>query len=256
MTTDADNKKEEHNDYEDIELTIEELEEYFIKTVEDSEIHDDIDKTLFDEDARWLTYYINPPCGLSVKINNTLFSYEGQRIDKLVIYESGNSKRIYCYDRNDHWVEDVDILTQEPYENIRFIFEYGDLKTCSTTDKEQQSYVQLYEQLSPYMPVEENRRVVQKWFEEHPKFELPPFELPPFELPPFEPKHTVTLPTLPKEETEALLKRLSMNPDNYKPINMDKPEHSYEPHYISSEDIEKMMTNKKGHINCEDSKSK
>jgi len=49
-----------------------------------------------------------------------------------------------------------------------------------------------------------------------------------------------------------------MKPHEYEVLknHMDKPEHSYEPHYISSEDIEKMMTNKKGHINCEDSKSK
>jgi len=249
MTTEADNK-EEHNDYEDIELTIEELEKYFIKTVEEIQITDDIDKVLFDEDAMWITYYINPPCGLSVKINNTLFSYEGQRIDKLVIYKSGNSKRIYCYDHNDKWVEDVDILTTEPYENIRFIFEYGDLKTCSTTDKEQQSYVELYEQLSPYMPVEENRRVVQKWFEEYQKFELPPFE-----LPPFEPKHTVTLPEIPREETEALLKQFRMNPDKYKQIIMDKLEHSYETYGLPDDTPEK-MTNEKGYMNCEDSKSK
>lgn len=244
MTIEADNKKEEYNDYDDIELTVEELEKYFIKTVEEMEIHDDIDKTLFDEDARWLTYYINPPCGLSVKINNTLFSYASQRIDKLVIYED-DSKRIYCYDRNDHWVEDVDILTQEPYENIRFIFEYGDLKTCSTTNKEQQSYVQLYEQLSPYLPVEENRRVVQKWFEKHQKLGVSFCE----------PQYAVTLPDLPKEETEALLKRYGMDPDKYEPGIVDKPEHSYET-YDLPEDTPEKMTNEKGHMNCEDSKSK
>ena len=244
MTIDADNK-EEHNDYEDIELTVEELEKYFIKTVEEMEIQDDIDKELFGRNARWNAYYINPPCGLSVKINNTLFSYSSQRVEKLVIYESGNSKRIYCYDRNDHWVEDVDILTKEPYENIRFIFEYGDLKTCSTTNKEQQSYVELYEQLNPYMSVEENRRVVQKWFDEHQKLGVSFCE----------PRYAVTLPELPKEETEALLKQFGMNSDKYKPSIVNKPEHSYEPHYISSEDIEK-MTGERGTMNCEDSRSK
>ena len=152
---------EEPNGYEDMYLTIENLEKYFIKTVTE-------DKTI--SNARWVEYYMNPPCGLSVQINKTRFNYNCQNIKKLTIYEHGSEKRIYCYDINDKFVEDIDISTKEPYINIRFVFEYGDLKNSGTMNEEQQAYIELYESLSPWQDVERNREIVKDWIEYHEKF--------------------------------------------------------------------------------------
>lgn len=151
--------------YDDVELTEDELAKYFIRTVQTYEPDKKIN--FHDTNAKWTTYYLNPPCGVSIKINKTRFSYSSQKIKQITIYEDEHTKTIYCYDYNDKWVEDVDIVTKEPLDNIRFIFEKGDLKSCSTVNLEQQAYVKLYEELNPYNPVEENREIILKFIKKY-----------------------------------------------------------------------------------------
>ena len=153
-------ENKERNPYEDIEVTTDQLEEYFIKTV--TEGH-----TLHDKDAKWTSYYINPPCGLNVKINNTTISYSSQKIKEIMIYSDLFINTIFFYDKNDHWLEDIDISTKESLTNVSFLFDYGDLKNSSTKNYEQQAFVELYEELNPYNDVEENRSILKEWLNEN-----------------------------------------------------------------------------------------
>ena len=151
----------------DVELSFDDLEKYFIKTIQ---IAYKQEGTIFDEDCRWTNFYINPPCGVTIKVNETLFSFDCQKIEKLLIYENeSGSKTISCFDNEDKWVEDVDIVTSEHLNNIKFIFEGSDLKACSTTDVEQQLYVELSENVGPYQSVEENRKSLHEFIKKYSK---------------------------------------------------------------------------------------
>lgn len=152
----------EYYDYEDVVLKIDELETYFTKTVEKREQPDNI---------KWTTYYVNPPCGLSVKIGSTKTSYATQNIDKITICEDYEGTMLYFHDKTDMCVEDIDIYTTEPLENIRFIFEYIDLKRCNTQNKEHQYYAELWEKLNPYNSVEVNRKILNEYYNKIKEYE-------------------------------------------------------------------------------------
>lgn len=159
--------EEEDEDYcdafEDVTLTVHELEKYFLKSVETGTSMD-------GNECKWMTYYIHPSCGVSVKVGDSVVRYNGQQIKKIVIYEDSDSKLISCYDENESWVEDVDISTTEKLDNINFIFEKGDLRGCSTANMEQQAYVELYENVQPYKSVEENRNFLRNWLKDNEKY--------------------------------------------------------------------------------------
>lgn len=163
----------EYYDYEDVVLKIGELETYFTKTVEKREQLDNI---------KWTTYYVNPPCGLSVKIGSTKTSYATQNIDKITICEDYEGTMLYFHDKTDMCVEDIDIYTTEPLENIRFIFEYVDLKRSNTQNKEHQYYAELWEKLNPYNSIEENRKILNEYYNKIKEYEDEYYETPSIEI--------------------------------------------------------------------------
>ncbi len=145
--------------YDDIVVPFEKMKEYFTETIET------------DNNTTWYTYYINPPVGVAVRLgHNSEVSFTGQRIEKIMIIKSKDMEyenMICCYDKHDSFVEDIDVATHLPLSEISFIFEYADLQSASTTNKEQQSYTSLWEKLSPYNSVDENRKLLEDWLEQH-----------------------------------------------------------------------------------------
>ena len=158
-------EEKEPTPYEEIELTKDELQQYFIQTIERSE--QELSKTT------WYKYYIKPACGISIKINNSTIAYDGQKINKIMLVETEThgiesiNKLICFYDEKDMWLEDIDINTSESWENILFIFDKDDLTSSNTQNEEQQAYVALYEKLSPYNTIEENKDIIKHWLNMH-----------------------------------------------------------------------------------------
>lgn len=151
------------NPYDDITVKIKDLSKYFIETIEKN------DNSEFDVKT-WYTYYINPPCGLSVKINDVEVDYTGQKIKQITLFESEIDKVISFHDNNDYWLEDIDVRTTKNWDDISLVFEREDLETCSTTNEEQQVYVELYEKINPYNSLEENREAFKEWFDNNQKW--------------------------------------------------------------------------------------
>lgn len=157
-------EEEDYSDaFEDVTLTVHELEKYFLKSVETGTSMD-------GNECKWMTYYIHPSCGVSVEVGDSVVSYNSQQIKKIVIYMDSDHKLISCYDEHESWVEDVDISTTEKLNNINFIFERCDLRGCSTVNMEQQAYVELYENVQPYKSVEENRSFLRNWLKDNEKY--------------------------------------------------------------------------------------
>ena len=157
--------KEEDNLFEDINIATKDLKKYFNEIIEVQEEHK-LYKTT------WHTYYINPPLGLSVKVNDTIIDYTSQKIKEILLFEDKHGQKekiITLKDKNNIWVEDIDITTNQPWENIEFIFEKYELKASSTKDNEQQAYVELYEKINPYNTPEENRKELTKWLKRNKK---------------------------------------------------------------------------------------
>lgn len=153
----------EPNSFTEIVVPYHELKYHFTETIE-------TDKT---ENTTWYVYYINPPVGLEVKLGDDhIVSYSSQRIEKIMIIQSKEvdyNLMICLYDKTDSFVEDIDIHTNLPLEELSFIFEYGDLQCARTTDEEQQLYVSLWEQLSPYNSIDENRKLLEEWIKKRDK---------------------------------------------------------------------------------------
>ena len=155
------------SDYDDIELTMDELKEYFVETIEEFKGDEELQTEGYR--TKWYTYYLNPSMvsGLSVKLgNHTVIDYDSANINKIMIMESENSeykKTIMVYDEKEKWVEDNDIHTNLDWNEIRFIFERGDLENASTAGMEKQAYVELYEKLNPWDSKEESKEIISKW---------------------------------------------------------------------------------------------
>ena len=150
------------------ELSFYELALYFTKTVTQDEVRHKNEKTI------WTEFYLNPYAGIKIKLGeSTLFDLSNQSIKKIQICEDFTDntypKMICFYDKHDQWLEDIDINTNLPWENIKFCFDKEDLKHCETNNSEKQAYVELYDQLNPYNPPLENRKIIHDWLNKNKK---------------------------------------------------------------------------------------
>lgn len=152
-------KHNEPEPYIDVTIPFKIMKEHFTETIET------------DTNTTWYTYYLNPPIGVTVKMgSDNEVSFSGQRINKIMVIQSKDmdyENMICCYDKYDSWVEDIDVCTNQSLDEVFFVFEYGDLQSASTTNKEQQHYTSLWEKLSPYNSVDENRKIIEHWLENY-----------------------------------------------------------------------------------------
>lgn len=154
-----DQKDQDQTQYDDIELTKEDLKNYFVETVEVRD--DEWGKTT------WYNYYINPCvcAGITVRLgNDSKVCFDFMDIEKMVLVESDSSvypKTIYFYDKKQRWIEDNDISTRLPWEDIKFVFAEDDLENASTTNYEKQLFIELHEKLNPWDGLEECNNVLE-----------------------------------------------------------------------------------------------
>lgn len=156
---DVDVGKVQSEEFEDVEIRADKLNEYFVERKSDFENGVPLRRT----------YYLNPHLisGIGVKIGkDTKIDYDFFNVCEITLYENkGNkyNKMIYLAGKGYNWLQDIDINTKVQWEDIFFVFEKSDLDNVTTIDTERQLYIELHNNLDPYGDVGECDRVVEDW---------------------------------------------------------------------------------------------